>query len=167
MVGTLTTAVGRKAFSYWPGAAAVHLLPGGQAATDVNDSGHAVGSRYDAVAGRTIGLEWSGGALRRELALPTGFQLDAVTGINSSGQITGHGSGLGDDPDDSYGTSPGLLGSAHPAVAPLTLQPPGGDYESYKTLGIENKGRVVGYYAYSRAMEDTAVSWSAPYGSPT
>ncbi|MET9322249.1 hypothetical protein ABZX75_18960 [Streptomyces sp. NPDC003038] len=167
MVGTVTTPTGRKAFGYRPGARAVSLLPGGQTATAVNDRGHIVGTRYDADTGRTIGLEWSGGTLRRELPLPAGFHLGEVTGINEAGHVIGHGSGPSEDPEDSYGINPGLLWSADAAAAPATLQPAGGAYEYYKPQAIDDSGRIVGLHWNSRAMEDTAIAWSAPYGSAT
>ncbi|MGW7347869.1 hypothetical protein [Streptomyces sp. NPDC054854] len=167
MVGTLTGPGGRKAFGYRPGAKAVTLLPGGQYATAVNDRGHVVGHRHDPSTGTSAGLEWSGGAVRRELPVPTGFRLDEVTGINNAGQITGHGSGPTGNDEDPYDMNPGLLWSADTAAAPTLLQPVGGNYEYYRPQTIDESGRVVGHHWYSRAMQETPLLWPAPYAEPS
>ncbi|MEV8531616.1 hypothetical protein [Streptomyces sp. NPDC051211] len=164
MVGTIHGPDGWRAFSYRPWTPAVTLLPGGQYANDVNDHGRIVGFRY--TGSGAVGLEWAGTTLRRELTVPAGFHLDAVTGINNAGQIVGHGWGDG-TPDDPYGPNPGLLWPADPAAAPVQLQPPGGNYEIYRPKAVDSAGRVVGLYWNSRGMIDTSVQWAAPYTGVT
>ncbi|MFF3016881.1 hypothetical protein [Streptomyces sp. NPDC057939] len=167
MVGTFSTPTGPKAFAHRPGARAVTVLPGGQYATAVNDRGHVVGHRRDPSTGTSTGLEWSDGALRRELPVPPGFRLDEVTGINNAGRITGHGSGPTGNDEDPYDMNPGLLWSADIAAAPTLLRPVGGNYEYYRPQAIDESGRIVGHRWYTRAMEDDPLVWSAPYTEPT
>ncbi|WP_329192491.1 MULTISPECIES: hypothetical protein [unclassified Streptomyces] len=164
MVGTLTTASGAKAFSYRPGAGSVTLLPGGESATAVNDAGHIVGGRRDRASGAIVGLEWSGRLLRRELAVPAGYSIEAVTGIDSTGRVIGYGAGPSGEP--SYDIHPALVWSANPAAAPTTLQPVGDDYAYYRAQAIDESGRIAGSYWHTRSLETTALVWSVPYGDP-
>ncbi|MFF5445676.1 hypothetical protein [Streptomyces sp. NPDC012888] len=162
MAGTLTGPGGSRAFAYRPWMPAVTLLPGGEQAADVNDKGRIVGQRHQPGVG-AIGVEWSGGAVRRELALPPGFRLEGVTGINDAGQIVGHGDGPSPDPEDPYGISPGLLWPAEAGSLPTQLKPLGGNYESYRPEAVDSAGRVVGVFWNSRAMVDHATRWTPPY----
>lgn len=161
MVGTLFSPAGPRAFSYRPWARAVTLLPGGQYATAVNDRGRIVGYRFEGAD--TVGVEWSGAAVRRELAEPAGFDLRDVTGINNAGQIVGYGWGTSADPDDTWGTAPGVVWSADPAAPPVLTEPAGNAYEISQPQAIDESGRLVGVITGSRDLRDTLATWDAPY----
>ncbi|MFD9357251.1 hypothetical protein [Streptomyces sp. NPDC060031] len=161
IVGTLRAedeGVPAQAFSYRPGARRVTLLPGGQTATGVNDAGHIVGYRHDEEPYRTLGFEWVGATVRRELPVPAGYRIEEVTGINGAGQIIGSAYGVfaePDDPDRDYSLSPGLLWPAGTAAAlPTVLQPPAATPRSTRC------GRTAGI-----ALATVAVALPAPAAS--
>ncbi|MGW6978238.1 hypothetical protein ACWGE1_02120 [Streptomyces sp. NPDC054932] len=167
MVGTLTTPIWTEtlAFSYRPGARRVTLLPFGHTASDVNDRGHIVGTRYDDDPGVTTGLEWAGGRIHRKLFVPPGYRLDWVTGINNAGQVIGSGFGPSAG-DDGHRTSPGLLWAAGVDAGPTVLQPVGDLSHQYRPQDIDGSGRVVGTYATSSpTWQDQPAVWVAPYES--
>ncbi|MFD7909128.1 hypothetical protein ACFV30_00120 [Streptomyces sp. NPDC059752] len=166
MVGTLTTPVWTDtlAFSYRPGARSVTLLPGGHTASDVNDRGHIVGTRFDDDPGVTTGLEWAGGRIHRKLFVPPGYRLDYVTGINNAGQVIGSGFGPSVT-DDNSPTSPGLLWSAGVDARPIALKPLGSLDHQYRPQDIDNSGRIVGtYVSVQEQWLDRPAVWVAPYG---
>ncbi|WP_406859463.1 hypothetical protein ABZO31_03660 [Streptomyces sp. HUAS MG47] len=161
MVGTIRKAGETRAFSYRPGATAVTLLPGGGHAADVNDRGHIVGHR-DVPDGRSVGLEWVGSTLRRELAVPAHVRVAEVTAINNAGRIVGHGDGV---QDEEYGYNTALLWSADPAAPATELPPtyPGDTYSHYEPSEIDEHGRIVGSYGFSRHDSGNGTTWAPPY----
>ncbi len=165
MVGTVFGPTGPRAFRFYPWQAAVTLLPGGQYATAVNDHGRIVGHRYE--GSDTVGIEWQGAAVRRILAEPAGFDLREVTGINNAGRIVGYGWGTTGDPDDSWGTAPGIVWSGNVAAPPVFTQPLGNAYEISKPAAIDESGRLVGIITGSRDMTNSLATWAPPYTEVT
>ncbi|MFJ6479362.1 MULTISPECIES: hypothetical protein [unclassified Streptomyces] len=169
MAGTLTTPDWTRtlAFSYRPGARTVTLLPGGHTASDVNDRGHIVGTRWDDDPGVTTGLEWAAGRIHRKLFVPPGYRLDYVTGINNAGQVIGSGFGPSGI-DDNQPTSPGLLWSAAVDARPVALTPLGSLDHQYRPQKIDNSGRIVGTYVSPQEQWlNLPTVWVAPYGPAT
>lgn len=160
MVGSLGNATPgvSVAFSYRAGAPAVHLLPRGSRATGVNDHGHIVGEGRD--GDTLVGLEWSGGRLRRQLALAPGFTVTAVTAINNAGLVTGSVYGVEDD----LWFDGGVVWPADPTAPPTLLGPyyPGDTYDYWTPTAIDDTGRIVGTDYYSRADLTTPVTWASP-----
>lgn len=161
MVGTVRKAGETRAFSYRPGAPSVTLLPGGEYAADVNDRGHVVGHRGDP-AGRSIGLEWVGDRLRRELAVPAGVRVAEITAINNAGRIVGHDDGVR-DVDAGYNNA--LLWQPDPAAVATELPPvyPGDTYSSFEPREIDENGGIVGTYGFSRHLSTNGITWTPPY----
>ncbi|MFD9084927.1 hypothetical protein [Streptomyces erythrochromogenes] len=167
MVGSVSTPDGNKAFSYRHGEPAVTVLPGGSAATGVNDRGVIVGSIWDRVQNRTIGLEWAGQRLRRELPPPAGYRLHGLSGINNAGQVSGSGGALEPRPGTSAWVTPGLYWPAHPRVAPTVLAPVDDTGDRYATHGIDDSGRMAGYqWPLSSDRREVPVLWNRPDGPP-
>ncbi|MFG2331484.1 hypothetical protein ACGFMM_17855 [Streptomyces sp. NPDC048604] len=161
MAGTFT-APGRPpaAFSYRAGARTATLLPGGGTVRDINASGRIVGQRQD--GDTLVGVEWQGRTVRRELALPAHVRLEEIGGINDAGQIVGHGYGWD---ADGAGYYPALMWSADATAAAVELPPlyPGDTYTTYQPREIDERGRIVGVFTYSRALESSGLLWTPPY----
>ncbi|MCY0921486.1 hypothetical protein OS965_25410 [Streptomyces sp. H27-G5] len=154
------------AFRYVPGAKAVALLPGGERASDINDTGHIVGERHSD-PWHVVGEEWVGTTVRRELALPPQITGPAeITGINNAGRIVGRGTGV---MDAEYWYETGLVWAADKAAPAQELQPfhPGDTYSSYRPQDIDEKGRISGTYEFSRIIVSNGVVWKPPYTEVT
>ncbi|MCJ1675850.1 hypothetical protein MTF65_00435 [Streptomyces sp. APSN-46.1] len=165
MVGTLTgPGLEPGAFSYRPGARAVRLLAGGGSAKDVNDQSRIVGDKR--TQDGLVGVEWSGTAIRRELALPAQVRgLEAIGGINNAGEIVGNGYGATED----GGYDVALRWHAD-AAAPATELPPispGDTYSRYTPADIDEKGHITGTYLFTREGYSHGVIWRPPYTNVT
>ncbi|MFJ7591179.1 hypothetical protein ACIQZO_28150 [Streptomyces sp. NPDC097617] len=167
MVGQVSTPEGSKAFSYRHGESAITVLPGGDEASGVNDRGVIVGSLWDAALNRTIGLEWSGGRLRRELPPPAGYRFHTASGLNNAGQVSGDGQAQDPLPGSRFLVTPGLYWPAYPATAPSVLRPVDDTGDGYHTRGIDESGRIVGYrWRETGGAAEFAVLWNRPDGDP-
>ncbi|MBT2450192.1 hypothetical protein J7F03_24570 [Streptomyces sp. ISL-43] len=167
MVGQVSTPDGSRAFSYRHGDRAVTLLPGGDSATGINDRGVIVGQVWDPVRNRTIGLEWSGDRIRRELPPPAGYRLSFLSGVNNRGQVAGNGDAQERLPGAEFRVTPGLYWPADPAVAPSVLRPVDDTGDTYVTRGIADSGRIVGYQRrQAEGGSEVAVVWKKPDGPP-
>ncbi|MFA7766217.1 hypothetical protein [Streptomyces sp. NRRL S-448] len=168
MVGQVTTREGSQAFSYRHGDPAITVLPGGDEASGVNDRGVIVGSLRDAAQNRTIGLEWSGGRLRRELPAPAGYRLHETSGLNNAGQVSGNGRAQEPRPGAQFLVVPGFYWPAYPDSAPSVLGPVDDTGDTYVTREIDDAGRIVGYARRGTGpgSAEFAVAWNRPDGLP-
>ncbi|MFD5142547.1 hypothetical protein [Streptomyces sp. NPDC058401] len=166
MVGYANTPGGSIAFSYRPGDRAVTVLPGGGAPRGVNDHGVVVGDVWDPVRNRTVGMEWRGGRLLRELEPPAGYRLHQLSGINNAGEVVGSGASE-PSPGTPDGSEPSLYWPADRSAAASVLAPGAGSNEPFRASGIDERGRIVGY-TWTGAGPDhheESVVWNTP-GSP-
>ncbi|WKD36792.1 hypothetical protein [Streptomyces xanthophaeus] len=166
MVGQVTTRDGSKAFSYRHGDPAITVLPGGDEASGVNDRGVIVGSLWDAVRNRTVGVEWSHGRPRRELPPPAGYMLSQMSGLNNAGQVSGNAWELERRPGRQFLAVPGLYWPAYPDSAPSVLAPFDDTGDHHVTRGIDDSGRIVGYAKRGQGPDtaEYAVVWNRPDG---
>ncbi|MGW5395114.1 hypothetical protein [Streptomyces sp. NPDC003952] len=168
MVGYANTPDGSIAFSYRPGDRSVTVLPGGGAPRSVNDRGVIVGQMWDPARNRTIGMEWQGGRLLRELIPPAGYRLHWLSGINNAGEVVGYGTG---DPASGgpAGVSPALYWPADRGAPASVLSSGVGASEPFRASGIDERGRIVGYTRTGPGPQtfETAVAWAAPDAPPS
>ena len=167
MVGTLGTWADSAAFSYRIGDAAVHLLPGGRAATDVNNHGHIVGTGTNS-RGYATGLEWAGGVLRRQLPLAPALiddvehsAVDTIDGINDSGRIIGSASGV--EPVWENWTQAALTWPAALHGKPTVMGEEGDSEDTSQPSDIDNGGNVVGTWTAWHSMSVGPMQISPPY----
>ncbi|MGW1775390.1 hypothetical protein [Streptomyces sp. NPDC002104] len=166
MVGYANTPGGSIAFSYRPGDRSVTVLPGGGIPRSVNDHGVIVGTAWDPVRNLTIGMEWRGGRLLRELEPPAGYRLHWLAGINNAGEIAGTG-GAVSSPGTPGGADRALYWPADRTAAASALAPGSEPTDPFRASGIDERGRIVGYTLTGAGPDhhEEAVAWNTP-GSP-
>ncbi|NEA42540.1 hypothetical protein, partial [Streptomyces sp. SID11385] len=159
MVGTLERADGSTAaFRYVAGARSVRLLPGGARATDVNAHGVVVGTGTR--DGQPVALRWRGTGRAEVLAVPAGYTVLRVTGVNDAGRVTGAAQGgAGED----WWTAGLLWPGGKGAVTVLERYWPGDTYTYWWPSAVDNAGRVVGTEENTRLDGRSPTVWRPPY----